>query len=74
MKRPLLVLIPSMFLLTACGGSGDAIVFDTTLGPETESQIETLPATLEGDSANARYSAEELRGRSMESDDGTGLQ
>lgn len=71
MKRSLLVLVPSMFLLAGCGGSGDEIVFDTILGPETEDQIEGLPATLHGDTENARYSGEALKGKGMESKDGT---
>lgn len=62
----------AMVLLSACGGSGDEIVFDTVLGPETEKQIEILPANLQGDAENARYSSENLRGRSMESEDGSG--
>ncbi|MBO6505551.1 MAG: hypothetical protein JJ850_08460 [Kordiimonadaceae bacterium] len=60
--------------LAACSSSGDEVVFDTVLGPETERQIETLPSTLEGDVANARYSSENLKGRGMESSDGSGLQ
>ncbi len=72
MKRSLLVLIPSLFLLAGCGGSGDEIVFDTTLGPETKNQIKGLPATLGGDTDNARYSDEELKGKGMESKDGKG--
>lgn len=71
MKRSLTVLAPTMLLLAGCGSSGDEIIFDTTLGPETERQIETLPDTLQGDSENARYSSENLRGKSMESEDGS---
>lgn len=74
MKRPLLVLVPSMFMLAACGKSGDTIIFDTVLGPETKDQIEGLPTTLHGDTENARYSSEDLRGKGMESKDGTGEQ
>ena len=58
--------------LTACGSSGDEIVFDTVLGPETKEQIKALPDTLAGDKENARYSGENLRGHGMESTDGTG--
>ena len=72
MKRSLLVLVPSLLLLAGCGGSGDEIVFDTTLGPETDDQIEGLPTTLHGDTDNARYSNEDLKGKGMESKDGTG--
>ena len=57
--------------LTACGSKGDAIVFDTVLGPETEQQIEGLPSTLAGDKARANYSTENLKGQRMESRDGT---
>ncbi len=67
-------LVLSALSLSACGSSGDAVVFDTVLGPETERQIETLPSTLEGDAENARYSSENLKGRGMESSDGSGLQ
>lgn len=72
MKRLLTVLIPCLFLLAGCGSSGDEIVFDTVLGPETENQIEGLPATLHGDTDNARYSGENLKGKGMESKDGSG--
>ncbi len=71
MKRSVIIALPALFLLAGCGSSGDEIVFDTTLGPETENQIENLPRTLEGDTANARYSTENLKGQSMESPDGT---
>lgn len=57
--------------LAACGSKGDAIVFDTVLGPETEVQIEGLPSTLEGDTARANYSTEDLKGQKMESGDGS---
>lgn len=67
----LIAITSATLLLSACGSSGDEIVFDTTLGPETESQIEDLPGTLEGDSSNANYSTENLKGKSMESDDGS---
>lgn len=73
MTRPLTASI-ALLLLAGCGSSGDAIVFDTVLGPETEEQVETLPATLEGDKANARYTSEVRKGRNMESDDGSGQQ
>lgn len=71
MTRKLLLVLAAL-QLAACGGSGDEVVFDTVLGPETEKQIEVLPSTLEGDAANARYSSENLKGRSMESSDGSG--
>lgn len=57
--------------LAACSGDGDEIVFDTTLGPRTESQVESLPSNLRGDADNARYSSEELKGAGMESTDGS---
>ncbi|WP_262694864.1 lipoprotein [Kordiimonas aquimaris] len=65
------VIIGSALVLSACGSKGDAIVFDTVLGPETEVQIEGLPSTLEGDTARANYSTENLKGQQMESDDGS---
>lgn len=71
MKRSIFALVPSIFLLAACGSSGDEIVFDTVLGPETEYQIEGLPGTLHGDTDNARYSGENLKGKGMESKDGS---
>lgn len=66
-------LIPAVALLAlaACSDKGDEIVFDTTLGPRTEDQVKTLPGTLKGDSENARYSNENLKGAGMESSDGT---
>jgi len=72
MKRSLLILAPTLLLIAGCGSSGDEIVFDTTLGPETKNQIENLPRTLHGDTDNARYSSEDLKGKGMESKDGTG--
>lgn len=69
--KPAFFLAPALLLLTACGSSGDSVIFDTTLGPRTKAQIESLPKTLEGDAANARYSTETLKGRGMESTDGT---
>jgi hypothetical protein len=60
--------------LSACGifeGDGDEIVFDTALGPRTVAQVKTLPGTLEGDSAAARHSNEDLPGEHMSSADGT---
>ncbi len=73
MNRITLIAAPALLLLSACSSSGDEIVFDTTLGPQTKLQVETLPSTLEGDTDNARYSTENLRGRSMESEDGSGV-
>ena len=72
MTRKVLLVLAALPLV-ACGGGGDEVVFDTVLGPETERQIEALPSTLEGDAENARYSSEDLKGRSMESTDGSGL-
>lgn len=66
--------LAALLALSACSifdGDGDEIVFDTVLGPRTESQIETLPGTLEGDHDSARYSNEPLKGESMESVDGS---
>ncbi len=74
MQRSLLILTPTLFLIAGCSSSGDEIVFDTTLGPETDNQIEGLPGTLHGDTDNARYSTEDLKGKGMESKDGTGKQ
>lgn len=67
--------LSALLLLPACSifeKKGDEIVFDTVLGPETDAQIATLPATLEGDSSNARYMTTEKKGKGMESQDGTG--
>ncbi|WP_231727329.1 hypothetical protein [Kordiimonas lipolytica] len=70
---PMKKLIPAvaLFALAACSSDGDEIVFDTTLGPRTEAQVESLPSNLKGDSDNARYSSEDLKGAGMESTDGT---
>jgi hypothetical protein len=66
-----LIVVSAALFLSACGGGGKEVVFDTVLGPETKNQIEPLPATLQGDSENARYSAENLKGKNLESTDGT---
>ncbi len=63
MKQTLLVLVPTMFLLAGCGSGGDEIVFDTTLGPDTDDQIKGLPTTLHGDTDNARYSMMRLKAK-----------
>jgi len=70
-----IIALTAILLLPACsifGGKDDEIVFDTVLGPETENQIEPLPSTLEGDTANARHMTVEKKGKGMESEDGTG--
>lgn len=69
MKR--LILPAALLSLAACSSSGDEIVFDTRLGPQTEMQIQSLPNTLEGDKNNARYLQTEKKGDGMESSDGT---
>lgn len=68
------MILPAALLvsLAACSSDGDEIVFNTRLGPETSSQIQSLPSGLQGDSENARYSRTEKKGAGMESDDGTG--
>lgn len=69
--------ISAAFSVSACSifeSKDTGIVFDTVLGPETELQIAELPATLEGDKANAAYSSENLKGAKMESSDGSGLE
>jgi hypothetical protein len=66
--------IAALMTLSACSifeGKGDEIVFDTALGPSTESQAASLPNNLKGDSDNARYSSEALKGDGMESLDGS---
>ncbi len=66
------MILPAVLLsLAACSSDGDEIIFDTRLGPETNSQIQSLPSGLQGDSENARYSRTEKKGAGMESDDGT---
>lgn len=49
-------------LLAACASGcsifesgGDEIIFDTTLGPLTETQIEALPSGLVGDTERRNY-------------------
>ncbi|WP_417452131.1 hypothetical protein [Kordiimonas sp.] len=72
MKKPFV--IAALMSLSACSifeSKGDEIIFDTTLGPATETQAETLPNNLKGDKENARYSNETLKGDGMESRDGT---
>jgi len=63
-----LILVALALNVSACSifkGKGDGIVFDTVLGPETKSQIKSLPSTLEGDSDHANYSSEEKVGNNM---------
>ena len=70
-----LMILTALISLSSCSifeSDGDEIVFDTTLGPRTEAQIKSLPSTLEGDTGNARYSNEPLKGKGMESEGGTG--
>ncbi|WP_374764363.1 hypothetical protein [Yunchengibacter salinarum] len=55
--------------LAACGGGGDAVVFDTTLGPRTNNQIKELPGGLAGDQDNANYSGS-IQGKGMTDPDG----
>lgn len=69
-----MILPAALFSLAACSSDGDEIIFDTRLGPETGTQIQSLPSGLQGDSENARYSRTEKKGAGMESDDGTGNQ
>ncbi len=63
-----LLILASLISLSACGSDGDAIIFDTTLGPRTKEQIKTLPGDLRGDKANARVSVEALKGEGLESE------
>lgn len=73
MKKSSLLVFISLGL-AACGGGGDEIIFDTRLGPATRLQVETLPNTLSGDTANARYSSIPLEGPGMASKDGSGTE
>ncbi|NVJ97836.1 MAG: hypothetical protein HWE25_06775 [Alphaproteobacteria bacterium] len=66
-----LVMATALLALAACSGKGDEIVFDTTLGPRSEAQADSLPNTLEGDRANARHSGTSVKGQGMESTDGS---
>ena len=70
-----LLLAPAFLALGACsifgGGDGDEIIFDTTLGPQTELQVRELDNGLRGDSENARYLPEERKGNNLESEDGS---
>jgi hypothetical protein len=63
--------LSTVFLIAACSGKGDEIVFDTVLGPVTKAQIEPLPKNLTGDAANANHLPGERKGAQMESVDGT---
>ena len=59
--------------LGACSifeGGGDEIIFDTTLGPRTETQLKSLPSTLVGDDASANHTPVR-KGKGMESSDGS---
>lgn len=50
--------------LTACGGDKPAplAVPESELGPDTRDIIKELPSGLVGDTENARYTGETLRG------------
>ena len=63
-----LLILASLISLSACGSDGDAIVFDTTLGPRTKEQVKKLPNDLRGDKANAKVSIEVLKGEGLESE------
>jgi hypothetical protein len=70
-----LIALAVILMLPACSlfkTKGDEIVFDTVLGPETDSLLETLPDNLVGDTGNAQYTITQKKGKGMESDDGTG--
>lgn len=72
-----LLAITAAFTLSACSifeSKDTGIIFDTVLGPETEVQIAELPETLQGDTENANYSSENLKGDKMESSDGSGTE
>ncbi len=69
-----LLALTALFSLSACSlfeSKGDEIIFNTALGPDTEAQIKTLPATLEGDVENKNHLGTERKGPSLESEDGT---
>ncbi len=66
--------ILALTTVSACSifeSKGDEIVFDTALGPTTETQIQNLPAGLEGDTENSNHLGIERKGPSLESADGT---
>ncbi|MBL4839024.1 MAG: hypothetical protein JKY34_15760 [Kordiimonadaceae bacterium] len=66
-----LIIMAALFSLTACSSDGDEIVFNTALGPQTETQVKSLPSDLRGDSDSARHSAQTNAGTGMQSEDGT---
>ena len=66
-----LILIAATLSLAACSSDGDTIVFNTALGPDTGSQIKTLPSDLRGDSGSASHSPEDKTVEGMTSSDGT---
>ena len=70
-----LVAIAALLSLSACSlfdSKKDEIIFDTTLGPRTKDQIESIPSTLQGDKENKNHLGTERKGPQLESEDGTG--
>ena len=55
MKKTLITL--ALLSLTACGGgdAGQDIVFETVVGPNTQSQIKALPNDMRGVQGDQRY-------------------
>lgn len=56
-------LIALFLCVAACSGSGDEIIFDKVLGPETKLQVKTLPKDLRGDASGENLSGEELKNK-----------
>jgi len=67
-----IILATALLSLAACGGGtkSGVTITDGALGPATKEQVRATPNTLGGDSANAQYSSEALKGDGMEDSDG----
>lgn len=61
----ILTLLVSLSACSVFKGKGDAVVFDTVLGPNAKEQAKSLPSDLRGDSDNARHSSDTLIGNNM---------
>jgi len=68
-----IILAAALLSLAACGGSSTksgVTITDGVQGPASKELEKTTPNTLGGDTANAKYSSEALKGKGMEDSDG----
>lgn len=67
-----IILAAALLTLAACGSStkSGVTISGNDQGPATKELAKTTPNTLGGDTSNAQYSSEALKGQGMEDDDG----